>query len=406
MTTKMWVDLAIAILPVIGIILTYVFKKRRKGGKASMPKNHTEQGSSTGGVSVSASAGSTVNINSISTLSSDKSSDSISPSDSCSPTSEANLNMEYESIKLNQVYTSLFAEEHRLKTEKIVIEEQLPNNRIKGYVELKEKDAQGNITSTLSYTLSGLFANKVLTAEYYSKGNRSDERGAINLKLIGQGILSGFCSFSKLSAQFEDDIRVSPYVWVAGDNVDLIDGTYDFCTQCYKDKAVCCCASEEIDMPFFLESEADSIRSQLDKRQRVQSYYSTSLPDPYHETNIRQIKRSTPKSYQPDHKSRCHFFDYTAKKCRIYEGRPIDCRLFPFDIKLSKNKSEYIIGYYTDLCERTLPDYSTMILRAHVLRPYFFLLYPYLHVITSDVVCERLKGAEFQKIASFKDFVF
>ena len=371
-----------------------------------MTKKNLEQASSTGGVSVSASEGSTVNINSISTSPSDESPDPIRSSDSPPSTPAANPNIEYEAIKLNHVYTSLFAEEHRVKSEKIVIEKQLPNNRIEGYVELKEKDAQGNITSTLTYTLSGLFANRVLTAEYYSKGNRSDERGAINLKLIGQGILSGFCSFSKLSVQFEDDIRVSPYVWVPGDNVDLVDGTYDFCTQCYKEKRVCCCASEEIDMPFFLESEADSIRSRLDRRQRGQSCYSKSLPDPYHETNIRQIKRSTLKSKQQEHKSKCHFFDYASKKCRIYEGRPIDCRLFPFDIKLSKSKNEYVIGYYTDLCERNLPDIATMTLCAHVLRPYFFLLYPYLHVITSDVVCERLKDAEFQKIASFKDFVF
>lgn len=102
----------------------------------------------------------------------------------------------------------------------------------------------------------------------------------------------------------------------------------------------------------------------------------------------------------------CTFFDMSKKRCSIYERRPIDCRLFPFDIKLADNKAEYIIGYYPGLCERNLPDEREMKRYAHILRPYFFLLYPYLHIVTSDVACARLKDAEFRKIADFKEFVF
>lgn len=308
-------------------------------------------------------------------------------------------------IKLEDTYTSLFAEENQLKTETIRIIKQ-EHGMIEGNVELKEYDIQGIPQQTLSYTMKGIFANKILTAEYRSNGSRSDERGAVNLKLIGNGILSGFCSFSRLSSA-DDEIRVSPYVWVEGENVDLLDGTYEFCTDCYKEKAVCCCASEEIDMPVLLDSETNAIRTLLSKKKQAKKDYSNQLPSPYNSTSVRQIRREQLKNpASTGETSKCHFFDLSSKQCKIYKGRPIDCRLFPFDIKLSANKSEYIIGYYPDLCTRPLPDFNEMKKHAHILRPYFFLLYPYLHIITDDSVCSRLKDAEFKQIATFQDFIF
>lgn len=309
-------------------------------------------------------------------------------------------------IKLAPIYTSLFAEENRLKTEQIHITSQ-NHGKITGTVYLKETNESGQIVNTYTYFLTGQFSNKVLTAEYISQEERVDERGAINLKLIDSDLLSGFCSFSKTHAPSDDEIRVSPYVWVAGKDKDLLDGTYEFCTDCYKEKAVCCCASEEIDMPIFLDSEEDAIRYRLSKKKRDKKQYSKALAAPYDTAHARQIIRDTKIAdggtiaY-----TKCHFFDYSEKKCKIYEARPIDCRLFPFDIKLSVDKTEYIIGYYPDLCDRALPHATAMKRYAHILRPYFFLLYPYLHIITSEPACERLNKATFKKLANFKDFVF
>lgn len=405
MTIANWVELITAVLAVIGGGIGVWCKFRPQGNGAKTSKNSTNQKSSAGGVNILVSGGSSISLGNGSASPNSKSQDPTEIAASDLNTISQNDNGEFEAIKLHNVYTSLFAEESQLKTERIVITKQ-SQSKIEGYVELNEKDNHGNIVSTLTYSLTGLFANRVLTAEYLSKESRVDERGAINLKLISSDILSGFCSFSKLSSQVDDEIRVSPYVWVAGENVDLLDGTYDFCTECYKEKAVCCCASEEIDMPLFLEAESALIRSKLSNKQRSLKTYSQNLPAPYHESNIRQILRAALKTPIGECKSKCHFFDLDSKRCRIYAGRPIDCRLFPFDIKLSKNKSEYVIGYYPDLCERELPDFTIMKKHAHILRPYFFLLYPYLHIITSDVVCERLKNADFKEIASFKDFIF
>lgn len=405
MTINNWVELITAILVVIGGAIALWLKFCRKGDEKNMPptnqtqKSSTDQSttqSSTSGSNISASHGGTVTITNVQPLS----------KESEVETHGEDSKNEFSEIKLSSIYTSLFAEDNKLKTERIVITKQ-EHSIITGYVELRETDSLGKEQLMLTYSLEGRFSNKVLTAEYYSRENARDERGAINLKLIDSNILSGFCSFSKLSSTSDDEIRVSPYIWVAGEGIDLLNGTYNFCTDCYKQKAVCCCASEEIDMPLFFESEINAIRSGLSKKKRSTKNYSQPLSEPYDQCRVRQISRL--EKAKPDGQleySRCYFFDMETKQCKIYDNRPIDCRLFPFDIRLSGNKAEYIIGYYPDLCDRELPEFSEMKKYAHILRPYFFLMYPYLHIITSDVACERLKDADFKEIGKFKDFVF
>ena len=307
-------------------------------------------------------------------------------------------------VVLEEKYTSLFAEENRLKTEQIVITK-MKDGIVEGVVTLIENDSADN-SPKYTYDLKGRFTNKILTAEYYSREGNIDERGAINLKLIDGKILSGFCSFSKLSSSVDDEIRVSPYIWVAGENMDLMNGTFDFCTKCYEEHKVCCCASEKVDMPVFLDNEISLIRNQLSRRTQEKNTFSKTLNDPFQNSRIRQMRREEKKDREKLIYTKCHFYNWEEQKCKIYNGRPIDCRLFPYDIRISENRKEYIIGYYTGLCERNLPDYSIMKKRAHILRPYFFLLYPYLHIITSDGVCQRLNEADFQEIAKFQDFVF
>ena len=311
-----------------------------------------------------------------------------------------------DNIVLGQNYTSLFAEDNKLKTEQIVITKQ-KNGQIEGTVTLREIGSDGNEFLIHTYTLKGKYTNKVLTAEYYSQNESVDERGAINLKLIDRDILSGFCSFSKLSAFVDDEIRVSPYIWVAGEDKNLLNGTFDFCTKCSTERKVCCCANPNVDMPVFLNSELDLIRKQLPPNKTEKNSFSKTLSAPYDNSAVRQMKRDEKKGENNTLEyTKCHFFDLDEQRCKIYEGRPIDCRLFPYDIKLSEDKKEYVIGYYTTICDRYLPELSVMKKKAHILRPYFFLLYPYLHMITSSEVCQRLKSAEFREIASFKDFVF
>ena len=308
-------------------------------------------------------------------------------------------------IKLNSNYTSLFAEDDKLKSEQITITSQ-KNGIVKGLVTLVEKDQSTCSETSHVYTLEGRYRNKILTAEYFSQNESVDERGSINLKLIDSGILSGFCSFSK-AATMDDEIRVSPYVWVSGKDQNLLDGTFEFCHACHEEHRGCCCASEKVDMPVFLNNELNLIRKQLPNHQTAKSTFSKSLKKPYQESFVRQMKSTEKKDEDGNlEHNGCHFYDADQQICKIYQGRPIDCRLFPFDIKVSDSSKEYIIIYYTELCNCHLPDKAAMKKKAHILRPYFFLLYPYLHIITCDDVCEKLKSAEYEVVADFKDFIF
>lgn len=387
--------LAASIATIAGAI--YAYKSYKKNHSSTQTQNDPNQDNDSlvlsdsmkGETNIIISGGGTVNLNEQKT---NKNKENTKPN---------NITTE---IQLQSIYTSLFAEDNKLKTEKIIISKQEQGN-IEGTVELIEKDISGKTNKTFTYFLKGIFKNKILTGEYYSQADINDERGAINLKLIDPDILSGFCSFSKMSSNTDDEIRVSPYIWVAGKNKDLLDGTYEFCTNCYKEKVSCCCASDNIDMPIFLDTEKTFIQSKLKGKKKEIHSFSEDLPAPFNKTKIRQIKREKLTTPNANTQSKCCFFNINTNICGIYEQRPIDCRLFPFDIKLSPTKGEYVIGYYTTLCERELP-YDSMKKYAHILRPYFFLLYPYLHVFTSDSVCERLNNADFQEIGTFKDFIF
>lgn len=295
-----------------------------------------------------------------------------------------------DNIILKSTYTSLFAENGKIQTEKIEIRN-LGGGKIDGQVYLDNQN---------TYSLTGTFKNRVLTGEFTSTGRYNDERGTINLKLISENILSGFCSFSKTSISDADQIRMSPYVWVAGNDENLVNGTYEFCTQCHNDNKQCCCSSEEIDMPILLGNEAQKIHAQHPRVQIIKEF-SHNIDN----TSIRQMNRK--ETEQNGSKiTHCHFYDPKGNICKIYDTRPTDCRLFPFDIKLDPNTQEFWVGYYDELCNRKLPDEEKMKEYAHILRPQLFLLLPYANIINRKDVCEKLLNAHFNKLYKLNQFVF
>lgn len=290
-------------------------------------------------------------------------------------------------VHLRKSYTSVFAERGVIHNEKITIKSQ-KNGKVEGEVYLDDNNI---------YKLEGTFRNCILTGEFTSVGEYTDERGTINLKLISEDILSGFCSFSKISNFAYDPIRMSPYVWVAGNDENLLSGTYEFCSQCHNDKKKCCCSSPDVDMPVILKNEAQRIQSS-NPRIRKMKAFSHSIGN----TLVRQINEIK----RPDGVHYCHFYDNDEGCCKIYDIRPTDCRLFPFDIKLDENTNEYWIGYYSDLCDRPMPDHEEMKVYAHVLRPQLFLLFPYANTINDQSVCERLRKASFERLYKLEEFIF
>lgn len=47
--------------------------------------------------------------------------------------------------------------------------------------------------------------------------------------------------------------------------------------------------------------------------------------------------------------ARCYFLDTSTRRCRIYEVRPLDCRLFPLDV-IEEGGAVLLIRYRTNHC--------------------------------------------------------
>jgi Fe-S-cluster containining protein len=326
----------------------------------------------------------------------------ITPATISSKHSFENTNGYYS---LDEIYTSIYAEDNELHSEII----HLKHNRINDSV-------TGDVTSldgSMRFTLTGEFKDLILTGQYKATDGNKPERGSINLRLV-EDFLTGFCSFSN-AAKDKDPIRVNPYVWVPGDKKNLLNGTYEFCTECHKDGAVCCCSSERIDEPLLLPNETQSLVNWVKKEEGniketiTPDYFSESIKVSKATLQIRRMKRAI--NNDKSCASNCYFYDANHNKCKIYEKRPIDCKLFPFDVIINPKNGELHIGYYQHLCGRALPDQSEMIKYAQILRPYFFIFYPYAHTTSLKPVAPRLhkeiiSEEGFVDLGTLRDFLF
>ena len=307
-------------------------------------------------------------------------------------------------IHLHSTYTSLYAESGKLQREIITLDE----TNIEGKVSGKIKLVTG--TKKEEYLLSATFFNKVINGVYYSSDTSVDECGTINLKQVSDDIYSGFCTFTKIGSDGKEVVKSSPYVWVKGDEKNLLCGTYDFCKDCPTQTDMCCCASERVDMPVLLYDEVSNLRDKNDFKVRynIGTFAKKIDNSPIYQMKHKKDKRGS----DPDH---CFFFDYDKKKCLVYDYRPIDCRLFPFDIRLNnKNRpgqkqnpdNEYWIGYYPGLCKRNLPSKEEMEKQVAILRPYFYLLAPFVDSYTRSDVFSRLDNEDFEMLYKLRDVIY
>lgn len=112
-------------------------------------------------------------------------------------------------------------------------------------------------------------------------------------------------------------------------------GTFSFCNSC--DKASNCCTGKTVDMPLVTEQEAINIARDMEINM---DNFCTPVNG-----GIFEIKRQDT--------NECYF--YHKGKCSIYENRPIDCKLFPFDLKISKKTNHLNLVKYDSVCP-SLPE--------------------------------------------------
>lgn len=99
-------------------------------------------------------------------------------------------------IRLNSVYTSVYAENGKLQTEKITLNEVGDDGKITGTIKLLTSPRREE------YLLSATFFNQVINGVYYANDDSKDECGTINIKQVSEDIYSGVCTFSKLGTGY------------------------------------------------------------------------------------------------------------------------------------------------------------------------------------------------------------
>ncbi len=281
------------------------------------------------------------------------------------------IDKKVDNIDISGAWNSFFHEGDSIQSELVELNQE--GQIINGKMVLGKRE----------YKLQGDFKNQILIGTYISSNRKKDERGAIILRRINENLLSGFCTFVYKDKQ----VYSSPYILTTQSTHDVKKGTYKFCNSCVG-KFDCCCNCNKIDMPIILPNEAKKIEST--SRKPIESFAKKLT------NNLYQMRR-----IDDDEDKGCVFF--VNNSCSIYNNRPIDCRLFPFDFK--EIDGEYWLIYYNDIeiCKALPNDEEEIKSYAHNIRPLVDILLPYMSECSDPIFSKRLEKQHFVKLFTIKD---
>lgn len=281
------------------------------------------------------------------------------------------INSAADVINIAGDWESFFHEEDVIQSEHVELNQS--GQFVTGIITLNNS----NKTSTV-YTFTGEFRNHILTGKYVSNNAKKYESGTITVRRINEDLMSGYCTFVYRDKQ----VYNSPYVLSRSGYHKVQKGTYAFCNTCVG-KLDCCCNCNEIDMPILLPNEVENI-SRLFRKPINE--FAEKLTN-----NLYQMKRDN-----NDKTKGCVFFKNNG--CTIYENRPLDCRLFPFDFK--EIDGEYWLIYYDDVkvCKALPKDKKELECCAHNIRPLLDMILPYMSECSDPIFCQKLQKQTYQKL--------
>lgn len=279
-------------------------------------------------------------------------------------------NKSADTIDISGDWNSFFHEGDIIQSESIILEQE--GQTVNGEIVLGNR----------KYLLNGEFKNQILMGTYISKNRRKDERGAVVLRRINENLLSGFCTFVYKDKQ----VYSSPYILTSISYHNVKKGTYSFCNSCIG-KFDCCCNCNKIDMPIILPSEAQKIET---VSRKLIKDFAMKLS-----SNLYQMRR-----LDNQEENGCIFF--VNNQCSIYNNRPIDCRLFPFDFK--EIDGEYWLIYYNsiDICRALPTDINEIKNYAHNIRPLLDMLLPYMSECSNPIFSKRLEKQQYIKLFTIR----
>lgn len=266
----------------------------------------------------------------------------------------------------------------------------IQNNKIYNENVIFKQD-KNNLTATITlnyddeickYNFSGKIYKNTINGIYEYIDNSDTESGTISLKIVNKDFLYGVSTYISDNKD-SDDIIQTPYALFRNTKNNL--GTFNLCTNCVNNKANCC-SNPNVDSPMILPSEIEAISkaTKIDKNlfatkiEFSKMYNDDSLKDLY------QMKRKK--------NDNCYF--YKDNKCSIYDIRPIDCRIFPYDIKLEKDGGYYLVYYKSDMCQINKEQLKNIKTVSYNTRLFLRLLLPYLREWSDKYCCSHLTEKE------------
>ena len=288
-------------------------------------------------------------------------------------------------VNLTGEWISSFIQNNKVYNEKVNIEQN--DNKIIAKIFLNYDDEICN------YTFEGTINQNIINGVYERSKDEKIESGTISLKIINNDFLYGVTTYFSPDEN-SDELIQSPYALFRNTEYNL--GTFNLCSNCVG-KSVNCCCSPNVDSPMILPREAEEIAKTKnirkedfsDKISFSEMYGDETLKDLY------QMKRQ-------ENSHACYF--YKNNKCTIYDIRPVDCRIFPYDIKLEKDGNYYLVYYKTKDCQILYENLKDIKMISYNTRLFLRLLLPYLREWSDKYCCTHLvKNTNYEIICKIED---
>lgn len=230
-----------------------------------------------------------------------------------------------------------------------------------------------------NYKFKGIINKNIINGTYFYTENANVESGTISLKIINENFLYGVTTYLSDDINSEDVIQ-SPYALFR--NTDNNLGTFNLCSNCVGKNSTCCC-DLSVDSPMLLPNEVETIfkKMKIDKEEFSNRISLAKMNNDYSLKDLYQMKRGKDNNA-------CYF--YRNNQCTIYDIRPIDCRIFPYDIKIEKDGNYYLVYYKSDKCQIINEDIKNIKMVSYNTRLFLRLLLPYIREWSDDYCCTHL----------------
>ncbi|MBQ6991617.1 MAG: YkgJ family cysteine cluster protein [Clostridia bacterium] len=293
--------------------------------------------------------------------------------------------MKEEIIDLSGEWISSFIQNNKIYNENVNFIQN--DNKITANIVL---NFDGEICN---YKFEGIRVNNVINGTYFYTEDSNVESGTISLKIINKDFLYGVTTYISTDIN-SDDVIQSPYALFRNTKNNL--GTFNLCTNCVGNSSTCCCDTD-VDSPMLLPNEVAAICKELNinKEEFVKLVKFSEIHNDYSLKDLYQMKRTK-------ETNSCIFFK--NNQCTIYDIRPIDCRIFPYDIKLEQDGNYYLVYYKSDKCQIMNEDIKNIKMVSYNTRLFLRLLLPYIRE-WSDKYCSTslTKKRNYEIICKIED---